>query len=388
MIFPIGDSPNPEGTPYVTYALIAINVAVYVLVLPLSWTAPDPTDPALQEYIHLVARQTGYTLSPQQILARTSAYDLFVFEWGYRPVAPSLLHLFTSMFLHGGLGHLAGNMLFLWIYGDNVEHRLGGRRYLAAYLATGAAATLFHAMFSPNSGLPLVGASGAISGVLGFYFLWFPRNRVHLLLLFPFLVRLTVSARTLLGLYVIVENLLPFVISGGAGGIAHGAHIGGFVAGLGIAYWMDRKAVQGQPSSYAGENAEGNGDRVRAWLQQGRLDDAATEYFALAPEATERLLEPREMLQLASWLVDAGHPEAALVLYRRQLRDYPTGPMAADAYLGAGLIQLRAGQATAAYQHFLDALESKPTPEIENAAREALRAIGRHQGRKRPLVVP
>ena len=241
MIVPIGDSPNPEGTPLVTYLLIATNVVVYLLTLPLAWSGVDVADPSLNEYLHLVARQTGYKVSLQEIFSHTSAYDLVVFKYGYRPSAPSLIDLFLSMFLHGGLAHLAGNMLFLWIYGDNVEHRIGHGRFFLYYLVTGAAATTFHAMFFPSSGLPLVGASGAISGVLGFYFLWFPRNRVHLLLLFPFLVRLTVSARTLLGLYIVVENIFPFIISRGAGGVAYGAHIGGFIAALAIANWTDRQ---------------------------------------------------------------------------------------------------------------------------------------------------
>ncbi len=244
VILPIGDSPNPEGTAFATYALIAANVAVYLLTLPLAWVRPDASDPQLAEYAHLVARQTGYRISVQEILANASAYDLTVFRWGYRPVAPSLVTLLASMFLHGGFAHLAGNMLFLWIYGDNVEHRVGPARFVAYYLVTGAAATLLHAMFFPTSGLPLVGASGAISGVLGFYFLWFPENRVHLLLLFPFLMRLSVPARTLLGLYIIVENVFPFVLSGGATGVAYGAHIGGFVAGLLIATSSDRRAVR------------------------------------------------------------------------------------------------------------------------------------------------
>src|SRR5690606_29843226 len=124
--------------------------------------------------------------------------------------------LLASMFMHGGFAHLAGNMLFLWIYGDNVEHRVGTLRFVGYYLVTGVAATLMHAMFFPTSGLPLVGASGAISGVLGFYYLWFPANRVHLLLLFPFLLRVTVPARTLLGLYIVVENIFPFILARGA----------------------------------------------------------------------------------------------------------------------------------------------------------------------------
>lgn len=377
MILPVGDSPNPEGTPVATYCLLAANVAVYLLTLPLAWTGPDASDPRLAEYVHLVARQTGYRASVPQILANTSAYDLLVFSWGYRPVDPSLVTLFASMFLHAGFAHMAGNMLFLWIYGDNVEHRVGPFRFVAYYLVTGAAATLAHAMFFPTSGLPMVGASGAISGVLGFYFLWFPRNRVHLLLLFPFLVRVTVSARTLLGLYIVVENVFPFILARGASGVAYGAHIGGFVAGLLIAKAIDRRTLTAPPAGYAaGASAVTSGD-LREAIAAGRLADAARAYFALPVESTRRLLTPQESLSLGDWLLADGQPRAALSMYRRHLRDHPSGSSAAAAHLGAGLVQMRyLGQPTAAYQHFLEALDLDPTPATALAAKQALADLG------------
>ena len=186
MFLPLGDEPNPRGAPVVTYTLIGINVAVFLFVtLPLSAVRPGLDDPALGEYLRAIG-----AVSERMALAalqRLSAYDLFVFSYGFRPVDPDVLALFTSMFLHGGFMHLAGNMLFLWIYGDNVEHRLGPARYLVAYLGTGILATLSHAVLDFGSVIPMVGASGAISGVLGFYFIWFPRNRVRLwIMLFPF----------------------------------------------------------------------------------------------------------------------------------------------------------------------------------------------------------
>ncbi len=387
MILPIGDSPNPDGTPVVTYFLIGANVAVYLLTLPLTWTHADPSDPLLIEFIHLVARQHGYQSSIQDILAHTSAYDLFVFRWGYRPVAPSIVDLFASMFLHAGFGHLAGNMLFLWIYGDNVEHRLGKGRYLFYYLATGAAATIFHGMFSPNSGLPLVGASGAISGILGFYFVWFPRNRVHLLLLFPFLLRVVVSARSLLGLYIIVQNVLPFILSRASGGVAHGAHIGGFFAGVAVAYWFDRGEALARPAEYA--TAAPQGHSISTAIADGQLARAAREYFALAPEQTRKVLQPEEMIRLGNWLLDSGDPGAALVVFRRHLRDYPGGPLVGEAHVGAGNVLLRSlGQETAAYQHFLDALDSDLSPAAEAAARRALSSISDRQSRIKPLYTP
>lgn len=178
------------------------------------------------------------------VARRTTLYDLFVFEYGFRPAAMSAVTLFTSMFLHGSLMHLAGNMLFLWIYGNNVEHRLGPAGFLFWYLATGIAAAAFQTAFNLRSQIPMIGASGAISGVLGFYFIWFPRHTVRLFaFLFPFFVgTLYVPARVVLAIYLLVDNLLPFLVASGMGGVAHGAHIGGFVAGVGVALMLHRRA--------------------------------------------------------------------------------------------------------------------------------------------------
>jgi membrane associated rhomboid family serine protease len=389
MLLPLGDSPNPRGVPVVTYALVGVNVAVYVLIsLPLSSLAVDPTDPALLEYVRTVARSFPQGVSPQEILANTSAYDLFVFRYGFRPAAPHATNLLYSLFLHAGFLHLFGNMLFLWIYGDNVEHRLGRVLYLLAYLGTGVVATLFHTVFDPESPLPLIGASGAISGVLGFYFLFFPRNQVRLLvLLFPFFMDVfLVPARWVLGMYLVLDNLLPFLLTRGveSGGVAHGAHIGGFIAGLGVAWLMDRRELRERPPEYRGaaaleaeETAEG---ALRTARAEGRMRDAARAYFAIDPQATRRLLSPEESLALGEWLRHNGHAEAALVVFRRHLRDYPSGPGAAEAHLGAGLVQLESfDEATAAYQHFLDALDFNPPPEVAARIRTALAAIAARQ---------
>jgi len=385
MILPLGDSPNPPTKPLVTYALLAANVAVYLLVtVPLSMTPVHPGDPRVLEYLNAVARSLPEGVPLDVVLRGISAYDLFVFEHGFRPAAPHLGPLFSSLFLHGGLLHLFGNMLILWIYGDNVEHRLGGPLYLLAYLATGPIATLTHAAFDSRSELPLVGASGAISGILGFYFLWFPRNRVRLLvLIFPFFLDVvTVPARFVLGLFLLVDNLLPFLITRGtaASGVAYGAHIGGFLAGW-IAKAMDVREVAGRPREYKrvavipppGTPAR---DAIQKALHTGRVGEAAQLYFALDPRSTQRLLGPDELLALAEWLRDTGQNRAALTAYRRYLRDYPASPRTAEAHLGAGLLLLDAfDQPTPAYQHFLDVLDCNPPPSVEAAARHGLERI-------------
>ena len=399
MILPLGDSPNPRGMPVVNYALLAANIAVYLLIaLPLSGTPVDPSDPMLRQYIAVVRRSLPAHVPVQEVLREISAYDLFVFRHGFRPAAPHLSSLFASLFLHAGFLHLFGNMLMLWIYGDNVEARLGHVAYLVAYIGGGVAATLFHTLFFMSSPMPLIGASGAISGVLGFYFLWFPRNQVRLLVFFfPFLVDvIVVPARIVLGFFLIADNLLPFLVSrglGGGTGVAYGAHIGGFIAGLIVAWLMDRRAVTARPAEYRDaevevESAPAPVEALRRALASGRYAEAASLYFGLDASTTRRVLAPADLLALADWLRDNGHARAALVAYQRFLRDYPNGPGAAEAHLGAGLVQLRfLGQMTPAYQHFLDALDLDPSPDTAAQARAALEAITAHQklqfGRRR-----
>ncbi|HUI27093.1 MAG TPA: rhomboid family intramembrane serine protease, partial [Candidatus Kryptonia bacterium] len=116
MIIPLGDAPNPRGVPFVTYALIAANIAVYALIsLPLTFTPVDLNDPMLAEYLRVITANLPRPTSVEEVLRQVSAYDLFIFRYGFRPAAPALVSLVTSLFLHGGFLHLAGNMLFLWI---------------------------------------------------------------------------------------------------------------------------------------------------------------------------------------------------------------------------------------------------------------------------------
>lgn len=315
-----------------------------------------------------------------------TAYDLYVFANGFRPAAPSLRDLFFSMFLHGGFLHLAGNMLFLWIYGDNVEHRLGSLRYLLAYLGCGVAATAFHALSSPGSDVPMVGASGAISGVLGFYFVFFPRNQVRLLwLLPPFVMQVfAVPARIVLGIYLVLENLLPYVLASRDVGVAHGAHLGGFFAGLGVALLMRRRGVEHTPREYADARDDGESAAdVHAAIADGRMDEAARAYFARTARDTERLLAPAEAVALAAWLRDGGHHDAALVVLRRVLRDRRDERATAPAHLLAGELLLDADQAASAYAHFLEALRlGGDDPLLARAATDALAVIDARQKRR------
>ncbi|RME92321.1 MAG: rhomboid family intramembrane serine protease [Verrucomicrobia bacterium] len=384
MLLPLSDAPNPRGLPAVTYGLIAANVLVYLLItVPLENRRPDWNAPAARRYLQEMREYLPPGPAGLAAIRRLSAYDLFVFEHGYRPARPELADLFTSMFLHGGFLHLFGNMLFLWIYGDNVEHRLGRLRFLLAYLLTGAAATLFFSLFARGSPVPLVGASGAISGVLGFYFRWFPHNVVRLLVLFfPFFMNVVaVPARLVLGVYLLLDNLLPFLLTGGGSGsgVAYGAHIGGFLAGLVLAGWWDRREERAGPHEFrqrAPLDAAPPPLTVRGALRSGDFETAARLYFSLPPEETAGELSPWEALRLAQWLEAEGHVRPALTVYRRILRDHPAGPGRAEAHVGAGRILLRhLRQPASAYQHFLDALDNDPPPEVEAEARAGLEEI-------------
>lgn len=388
MLLPLSDAPNPRGTPVVTYLLIAANVLVYLLVtFPMGMERPGLSDPALADYLEAVHDSIPADMPLRAVLSHISRYDLVVFEYGFKPAAPQIVDLFASLFLHGSLMHLFGNMLFLWIYGDNVEHRLGKLPFLFWYLTTGIVATLVFALFSWGSMVPLVGASGAISGVLGFYFLWFPRNTVRVFVfLFPFFMDVVaIPARIVLGIYLVLDNLMPFLLTPESTreGVAYGAHIGGFLAGLAVAWIMNRRDIATKPSEYRQADvapARQIATPIAEALARGEMAEAARAYFALPPDAARGILDPAASLGLGHWLAANGHPQAALAVFRRHVRDYPAGPDAAEAHLGAGLVQLQSlGQVAPAYQHFLDALDLDPSPDTAAHARAALAQIAAMQ---------
>ncbi len=385
MFLPIGDTPNPSGTPYVTYLLIGVNVAVFLLIaLPLSGARPDLADPLLNEYLRVVGARSSQ--AARILFEQLSAYDLFVFRHGFRPGSPSWSTLFTAMFLHGGWLHLLGNMLFLYIFGDNVEHRLGRFRFLLAYLGMGVTSTLFFAFFVPGSQVPLVGASGAISGVLGCYYLWFPRNHVKtFVFLFPLLVNtFLIPARLVLGFYLLVDNLLPFLIdAGGNGGVAHGAHIGGFIAGLALAWGLDRAPERrwrrGREVGF--ETADDPGKGVRQAVLSDNLVLADTLYRRIGDRRERTRLASATWLDLGEFYLAHRRFDQALGLFRRFIAERPADAGLDRAYLGAGKALIHQPRCiTSAYHYFLAALDLARTPELAEEARLHLRAIERMGG--------
>jgi rhomboid family protein len=215
-MFPIGDeNTRGLGMAYVTIALLVLNVAGFL------FEVRQPSEAALQSFIQ------AWGVVPREYAAG-------------RDLAPAIPYpywttLLTSMFLHGGWGHLGGNMLFLWIFGDNVEHRIGHARFLAFYLLCGLAAGLAHIFFNSGSPVPTVGASGAISGVLAGYLLLFPRNKVYVL---TYGGVAAVPAVLMLGLWILLQFLNgigSLANTPETGGVAYLAHLGGFAAGLVLA---------------------------------------------------------------------------------------------------------------------------------------------------------
>lgn len=389
MLLPIGDAPNPPKTPYVNYLLIGINVAVFLFfTLPLSASPPDLSDPLLIEYLRAIGAHGPRAV--ESALQHMRAYDLFVFRHGFRPADPSLQSLFTAMFLHASWLHLAGNMLFLWIFGDNVEHRLGRLQYLLAYLGTGVAATLFFALFVPGSQVPLLGASGAISGVLGFYFLWFPRNKVKtFVFLFPFIMTtFMIPARLVLGFFLLVDNLIPFLVtSGGGAGVAHGAHIGGFLAGLGAAWGLDRLPLHRPRAGERPQATEGEGEagvesdpaaEIVSSLERGNTSRAIALFFGLDGARQRERLPSSAILAVGEALLAAGDYDRALSVYRRFISERSGAPELDRAYLGAGKAMIHMPRRiTSAYQYFLDAVDVARSRELAEEARMHLRAIER-----------
>src|SRR5687768_593937 len=218
-MFPIGDERVAGGPPpLVTFGLIALNVVAFLVELA------QPSESALQAFIQ------AWGVVPQEY---ATAQDL--------PPAiplPFWSTLLTSMFLHGGWMHLGGNMLYLWIFGDNLEKVMGALRFGLFYLACGLAASLAHIAFGAGSNVPAVGASGAISGVLGGYLLLFPHNRVRVLMRGGVA---SVPAIVVLGLWIFIQfinGIGSLAATTETGGIAYMAHIGGFVAGLVLVKFM------------------------------------------------------------------------------------------------------------------------------------------------------
>jgi len=222
-VIPLQDDNPTKHTPVVTIIFIAICVAVFL------YQSSLPREPGTIFVFQ-------YGAIPSVVFGHASLPDEATVA------IPAALTLVTSMFLHGGWMHLLGNMLYLWIFGNNIEDVMGHTKYIAFYILCGILAALSHAMTDPSSQIPMVGASGAISAVLGAYLLLFPR--AHVLVLIPGIGMARVAAGIVLGMW-FVTQLVSGGMSAGAkgGGVAFFAHIGGFVAGMALIGFFKRRDV-------------------------------------------------------------------------------------------------------------------------------------------------
>ena len=225
-MFPIGDDNSDRTiTPIVNYAFIGLNILVFVLLQGLGG------NDSFSYAFSLVPKEitTGVDITGIQVV-----HDSFgnTGEVQHFPTPlPVYFNFLSSMFMHGGFAHLFGNMLFLWIFGDNLENLLGHVRYAVFYLLCGIAAALAQIVMDSDSIIPMLGASGAISGVLGGYVLLFPQRQVRAII-FNFLT--TVPAFVAIGIWIVYQIVLGYMSDPGTGGVAYAAHIGGFIAGVAL----------------------------------------------------------------------------------------------------------------------------------------------------------
>lgn len=217
-MIPIRDDNPTTITPVVTVGLIVVNVLVFIYQLSLG--------PQGEAFVYVFGAVPGTLFGGESL----------------SPVPP-MLTLVTSMFLHGGVMHIGGNMLYLWIFGNNIEDVMGHGRFILFYLLCGVAAAYAHAITAPGSLVPMIGASGAISGVLGAYLLLFPRARVLTLIPFGIVMHMEyIPAAWLLGFWILLQFLNGTLsLGGGGGGVAWFAHVGGFLAGMALIHAFVRR---------------------------------------------------------------------------------------------------------------------------------------------------
>ena len=232
MVMPLRDDDTDRHTvPVVTYALIAVNVIVWLIELNLG-----------DRFIN------GYSTVPFEITNGKDLVGMQTIQAGGESVSiqlypgptPIYLTLLSSMFMHASWAHILGNMLYLWIFGDNIEDRIGSAKFLIFYLVCGLAASAAHIMFGPDSVIPSLGASGAIAGVLGAYLVLFPKRSVKVLMARQIV---NMPAFIVLGMWIVLQVFSQISVVGGeGGGVAYMAHIGGFVAGVALIFLFGKRA--------------------------------------------------------------------------------------------------------------------------------------------------
>jgi len=411
MIIPIGDDNPSTRIPWVTYALIAINVVVFIVVNRFG-----PLSAAISR------------------------------EWGFVPNDPTWYTFVTSVFLHGDIFHIVFNLLFLWIFGDNVEDKLGHVLYFLFYVVAGALACAFYLLFTGFAGgsVPLIGASGAIAGVMGCYMVFFPEARIRIFywFFFFFMGVLRIRAKWALGIWVAM-NLASWLIfrSRYVTGVAYAAHVGGFMIGIGAALllkgWLVRsgrvsrqdewtgfapegsspvsrkRAERLRPQSFQQAGSEpvapekpvspeepsvsrfdrdyvsprvqtdrshegffGTEEAIVECMRTGQMDLALEKYRDYIRMRHAKALPSRAQIEIAAEMFKLKDFEAALEAYRRYLSRYPTGPDAPEAKFRLGVILSRyRKEYFRAREYLLQAVVEHPDPKIVMFGRSELDRI-------------
>jgi membrane associated rhomboid family serine protease len=257
-MLPIKDY-NPTTTRSILVPLlIAANVIIFIFIQPFSIGATSH-EQQIQNEIDQIIFYSCHAAIPYEVAHNTILLDkqppnlddegqnAVKVERARCPHKSVWASIFFSMFLHGSLLHIGGNMLFLWIFGNNIEDRLGRVKFLVLYFVSGLVATYAQVLVSPNSGGPLIGASGAIAGVLGAYIVLFPRARVRTLVIFFLITVIDVPAIVLLGLWFALQLLQGVGPAASQGGVAYMAHVGGFIAGMILLFLLRPRRVEPPP---------------------------------------------------------------------------------------------------------------------------------------------
>lgn len=386
--FPVGDENPTSRRPVVNLTLIALNGATFL-------------------WFNVLRGHGLFQMTPADLR-----------EWGLLPGDPSPLRFLTSLFLHAGPMHLLGNMWFLHIFGDNVEDKVGRGKYLLLYLAWGVLASLAFLQFGRPAGgipgaasaeevrrawnsMPLVGASGAIAGVMGAYLVYFPRARIRMVWwLFVAIVPTVWPALGVIGLYFLQDLLLAAIARDQAiGSVAYAAHTGGMVAGVVLALILKPFLPKGGSATAAawdrdtgfaagrggwggaGGTADRSGlpdlrDQIVGAVLDGRMELAVDLYREWAAAPRGEALPSAVELEVAHEILRLGRVEEAEAAYRRHLETHPAGRDAAEAKFRIGLLHARVlGDRAGAVPWLRAAADEHPDPETASFARRELARI-------------